>query len=111
MPLSNPTLAAIAEVTTIFFLSGLAATRFTDAHSSYVSTDPAKRVTLTGNIVGGVLYVVGIVFMMVLIVLMYENNCEKEKQGLVSKDPRSRMDQFKKRTNSSKHTDGDEDLD
>jgi hypothetical protein len=51
------------------------------------------------------------VFMMVLIALMYENNCEKEKQGRVSKDPRSRLDQFKKRMSNSKHTDGDEDID
>lgn len=109
MPLSNPTLAAIAEVTTVFFLSGLAATRFTDAHSAYVSTDPAKRITLTGNIVGGILYVIGVVFMTVLIVLMYESNCEKEQNGLTSKDPRSRLDNFKKR--SSNHTDGDEDMD
>lgn len=109
MPLSNPTLAAIAEITTIFFLSGLAATRFTDAHSAYVSTDPAKRITLTGNIVGGVLYMVGIVFMAVLIILMYDSNCEKEKNGLTSKDPRSRLDQFRKRSNN--HIDGDEDID
>lgn len=93
----------------MFFLSGLAATRFTDAHSAYVSTDPAKRITLTGNIVGGILYVIGVVFMTVLIVLMYESNCEKEQNGLTFKDPRSRLDNFKKR--SSNHTDGDEDMD
>lgn len=99
MPLSNPTLAAIAEVTTIFFLAGLAATRFTDAHSAYVSTDPAKRVTLTGNITGGVLYVIGIVFMVILIALMYESNTVKEQNGLLAKEARSRFNSFKKRLN------------
>ncbi len=111
MVLSNSSIAAFAEVTTIFFLSGLAATRFTDAHSAYVSTDPAKRVTLTGNIVGGVLYIVGIVFMIILISEMYKNNCEKEANGGSVSMNKSRYEKFKKRASTSAHhTDGEDDI-
>ncbi len=112
MVLSNPSIAAFAEVTTIFFLSGLAATRFTDAHSAYVSTDPAKRVTLAGNIVGGCLYVAGIVFMAALIAEMYKNNCEKETNGGTVTVNKSRYEKFKKRASSTSahHTGGEDDM-
>jgi hypothetical protein len=110
MVVSNPTLAALAEITTVFFLSGLAATRFTDAHSAYVSTDPAKRITLAGNIVGGCLYVLGIFFMITLIAMMYENNCEKEQNGDKIGLRNSRLHKFQKRALSKHYTDGEEDI-